>query len=205
MGNAGLSSRVYNDAEGKKRNFLIVRSLHTFEMNGDMYGAGTGRLHATCKGFVKGYAASPLDFNKLSDFKELLSKEQVNIVAIPGRKTGSKISNMDTCRKDPSFKQLRNQYHIDLPDGTQKIGERVQGYLLSQNRGCHEQNKREEIRLLLGTSHVNHYRTVERTHGMAPTFNVPSDDPKAKWRERFQKVLRTCNWQHIEGLMTKIE
>ncbi|KAL6733278.1 hypothetical protein Aduo_003938 [Ancylostoma duodenale] len=121
MGNAGLSSRVYTDAHGEKRNFLIVRSLLSFELNKDEYGAGTNRLHNTCKGFLKGYAASPLDFKNLNDFKELLRKEDVNIVAIPGRKIGSKLKNMGTCDKDPGFKLLRNQYYIDLPDGKQKI------------------------------------------------------------------------------------
>ncbi|RCN43426.1 hypothetical protein ANCCAN_10617 [Ancylostoma caninum] len=74
MGNAGLASRVYNDAAGKKRNFLIVRGLHTYETNGDMYGAGTAQFHDTCKGFIRGYAASPLDFKNVNDFKDLLKK-----------------------------------------------------------------------------------------------------------------------------------
>ncbi|EYB81433.1 hypothetical protein Y032_0384g410 [Ancylostoma ceylanicum] len=123
MGDAGLSSRVYTDSHGQKRNFLIYRSLHVYETNDDEFGAGAGRLHSVCKGFTRGYAASPLDFKNVDDFKELLQKEGVNIVAIPGRKTGAKIQNLGTCNKDPSYKMTRNQYYIDLPDGTQKVVE----------------------------------------------------------------------------------
>ncbi|RCN43424.1 hypothetical protein ANCCAN_10615 [Ancylostoma caninum] len=74
MRSAGLSTRIYTDSHGEKRGFMIVRSLHTFELNKDEYGAGTNRLHNSCKGFFNGYAASPLDFKNLNDFKELLQK-----------------------------------------------------------------------------------------------------------------------------------
>ncbi|KAL6733322.1 hypothetical protein Aduo_003976 [Ancylostoma duodenale] len=122
MRDAGLPTRVYNDAHGEKRNFMIVRSLVEFDSNNNEYGAGTSPLHAICKGFIKGYAASPLDFQNVNDFKQLLKNENVNIVAIPGNKDQrNKLRNLETCAKDPNFKQLRNQFYIDLPDGKRKV------------------------------------------------------------------------------------
>ncbi|KAL6729836.1 hypothetical protein Aduo_000854 [Ancylostoma duodenale] len=121
MGEAGLHSFSYKDSRGKNRGFLIFRNLHIFEMNGE-FNAGPRYLHDSCKGFMNGYAASPLDFADVNSFKELLKKEKVNIVAIPGQKIASHhVRNLETCTKDPSYRQMRTQFKVTLPTNVMQV------------------------------------------------------------------------------------
>ncbi|RCN51362.1 hypothetical protein ANCCAN_02515, partial [Ancylostoma caninum] len=73
MGEAGLRSYYFKDTRGKDRGFLIFRNLHIFEMNGE-FNAGPRYIHDSCKGFMNGYAASPLDFGDVKWLKRLLEK-----------------------------------------------------------------------------------------------------------------------------------
>ncbi|EYB92301.1 hypothetical protein Y032_0195g1470 [Ancylostoma ceylanicum] len=36
-----------------------------------------------------------------------------------------------------------------------------------------------------------------------PPLARPTSRPKARWRDEFQKMLGTCNWQHIARAKTK--
>ncbi|EYC28841.1 hypothetical protein Y032_0007g3454 [Ancylostoma ceylanicum] len=76
MGEAGLRSFSYKDSTDKNRGFLVFRNLHIFEMDGE-FEAGPKFIHDSCKGFVNGYAASPLDFADVNSLKQLL-KEKID-------------------------------------------------------------------------------------------------------------------------------
>ncbi|KAL6729839.1 hypothetical protein Aduo_000857 [Ancylostoma duodenale] len=121
MGEAGLRSYSYSDSTGKNRGFLVFRNLHVFKMD-EKFAAGPQYLHDSCKGFMHGYAASPFDFEKASMFSELLKKEDVNIVAVPGQKMSAHhVGNLDTCSKDPTYRHMRTQFKITLPTNETKV------------------------------------------------------------------------------------
>ncbi|EYC28839.1 hypothetical protein Y032_0007g3454 [Ancylostoma ceylanicum] len=121
MGEAGLRSFSYKDSTDKNRGFLVFRNLHIFEMDGE-FEAGPKFIHDSCKGFVNGYAASPLDFADVNSLKQLLKEENVNIVVMPGQKiSNNHLRNLDNCAKDPSYRQMRAQFKITLPSNVMQV------------------------------------------------------------------------------------
>ncbi|KAK6733777.1 hypothetical protein RB195_017501 [Necator americanus] len=116
----GISSSVFTDRENRQRAFALLRSVVEFEMK-TAYDTGTQRHHKVCKGFKNGFAATPLDFQNVNDFKNFLKKEKVNIVSVPGRRLPSdQTPNLNKCDKDPRYQSARQQFVFDLPTGVEK-------------------------------------------------------------------------------------
>ncbi|VDM73564.1 unnamed protein product, partial [Strongylus vulgaris] len=120
MRELGIQSYTHKDRTDKMRPFFILRQFSSFEMFGK-FKVGTKRINDGCAAFSKGYAASPHDFNNAADFKEILKKESVNIVAVPGRRDDpTNTENLGTCSKDPGAEQARSLFYIDFPNGESK-------------------------------------------------------------------------------------
>ncbi|CAJ0608138.1 unnamed protein product, partial [Cylicocyclus nassatus] len=118
----GLKSYIKEDRHNKKRPFFVLREYCSFDMSEEQgekgrFAVGTKRLHKGCSAFLNGYAASPLDFKNVKDFKDILKDEKVNIVSVPGRrkKSETELENEETCEKGAKYLE-RNHFEFISQD-----------------------------------------------------------------------------------------
>ncbi|VDM62315.1 unnamed protein product [Angiostrongylus costaricensis] len=120
MKELGFKSFVYNDASKQPRPFIILRALIEFEVTNE-FSAGGKRLHQACESLRNGYAATPLDFYNVNDFKAMLKEAKVNIVGVPGSRIDSVgAKNNEQCAKGPYPGRYRNDFFFELKNGGMK-------------------------------------------------------------------------------------
>ncbi|CAJ0608139.1 unnamed protein product [Cylicocyclus nassatus] len=118
----GLKSYIKKDKRNNDRPFFILREYSSFDMSEEKgekgkFAVGTKRLHKGCSAFLNGYAASPLDFRNVEDFKKILEEENVNIVSVPGRRFRNPIDSSSECKPKQVRVGARSDFKFDLPNG----------------------------------------------------------------------------------------